>query len=66
MSSRIDLVLIVCQIKVMFYIQITDVPVARAHLEGATQKLLSWAENVPPLESLTKSETLTWYILDWM
>ncbi|XP_046645931.1 uncharacterized protein LOC124336247 [Daphnia pulicaria] len=40
-------------------IEITDIPVARAHLEGATQKLLSWAENVPPLESLTKSETLT-------
>ncbi|XP_046645694.1 eukaryotic translation initiation factor 4 gamma 3-like isoform X2 [Daphnia pulicaria] len=34
-------------------IETTDIPVARAHLEDATQKLLSWAENVPPLRSLT-------------
>ncbi|XP_046441899.1 uncharacterized protein LOC124192568 isoform X3 [Daphnia pulex] len=34
-------------------IETTDIPVARAHLEGVVQKLLSWAENVPPLESLT-------------
>ncbi|XP_046637563.1 uncharacterized protein LOC124315885 isoform X2 [Daphnia pulicaria] len=34
-------------------IEATDIPVARAHLEGVVQNLLSWAENVPPLESLT-------------
>ncbi|EFX79526.1 hypothetical protein DAPPUDRAFT_225020 [Daphnia pulex] len=34
-------------------IETTDIPVARAHLEDATQKLLSWAEHVPPLRSLT-------------
>ncbi|XP_046457222.1 eukaryotic translation initiation factor 4 gamma 3-like isoform X2 [Daphnia pulex] len=34
-------------------IETTDIPVARAHLEDAIQKLLSWAEHVPPLRSLT-------------
>ncbi|EFX63027.1 hypothetical protein DAPPUDRAFT_336048 [Daphnia pulex] len=42
-------------------IETTDIPVARAHLEGVVQKLLSWAENVPPLESLTKPRV--WFIL---
>ncbi|XP_046441886.1 uncharacterized protein LOC124192564 isoform X3 [Daphnia pulex] len=34
-------------------IETTDIPAARAHLQGVVQKLLSWAENVPPLLSLT-------------
>ncbi len=37
-------------------IQTSDIPVARAHLEGVVQKLLNWADDVPPLESLTRYE----------
>ncbi len=43
--------------------QTTDIPFARAHLEGVVQNLLSWAENVPPLESLNKYEILLRRIL---
>jgi|LakMenEpi03Aug12_release.lakeMendotaPanAssembly.Ray.scaffolds.fasta_scaffold1315443_1 hypothetical protein len=50
--------------KQIFYIvQVTDIPVARAHVEGVVQKLLNWAENAPPLVSFTKYENsfVTYY-----
>jgi hypothetical protein len=46
----------------LFFLQTTDIPAARAHLQGVVQKLLSWAENVPPLLSLTEYEKLLRHI----
>nr|SVE76728.1 EOG090X0GPB [Daphnia longispina] len=38
-------------------LEVTDIPVARAHVEGVVQKLLNWAENAPPLVSFTNVVT---------
>nr|CAH0113661.1 unnamed protein product [Daphnia galeata] len=35
-------------------IETTDIPIARAYLQGVIQKLLNWAESAPPLVSFTE------------